>query len=142
MEKLQNCGNKGYRLGVMQKLAKEGILKDITIPNGFVIPEGYINKHIEYLNVEDKEEWRKRIDEGIYTQETENKIKELGLPRRSLIIRSNFNTEDLGSFSSAGIYLSQDGRKADSIIDDAVFYVAKASLNYKANPIAEKVHKK
>ena len=44
----QNCGNKGYRLSLMQKLVKEGKLKDINIPNGFVIPEGYIKKYNEY----------------------------------------------------------------------------------------------
>ena len=61
----QNCGNKGYRLSLMQKLVRDGILKDINIPHGFVIPEGYVNKYIEYLNVDDKEEWKRRIKEGI-----------------------------------------------------------------------------
>ena len=134
----ENCGNKGYRLGVMQKLIREGILKDITIPNGFVIPEGYINKYKEYINVDDEEEWKKRIREGIYTQDTENKIKELGLPRRYLIIRSNFNTEDLGSFSSAGIYESECAGPSGSIIDEAVFDIVRCSAE--ESELAKKVH--
>ncbi len=102
----QNCGNKGYRLALMQKLVNEGKLKDITIPKGFVIPEGYINRLKEYINVEDEEESKDRLD-CVYTQEVEQKVKELGMTRKGLIVRSNFNTEDLGSFSSAGIYDSK-----------------------------------
>ena len=135
---LKNCGNKGYRIGVMQKLVKEGILKDINIPDGFVIPEGYINKYKEYLNVEDEEEWKRRINEGIYTTDTENKIKELGLPRESLIIRSNFNTEDMGSFSSAGIYESERASISGSIIDEAVFDIVRYSME--ESELAKKVH--
>ena len=137
----QNCGNKGYRLSVMQKLVRDGKLKDINIPQGFVIPEGYINKYIEYLNVDDKEEWKKRIKEGIYYQDTENKIKELGLPRDGLIIRSNYNTEDLGSFSSAGIYESISAYDCGSIIDKAVYDVI-GGEHLRLSDMAKKVHKK
>lgn len=136
----QNCGSKGYRLAVMQKLAKEEKLKDITIPNGFVIPEGYINKYKEYVNTDDKEEWQKRITEGVYVQDTENKIKELGLPRQNLIIRSNFNTEDMGTFSSAGIYESESAGSTYSIIDQAVFDIVRCS--FEESEISKKVHKK
>ena len=135
----QNCGNKGYRLGVMQKLVREGVLKDITVPDGFVIPEGYIKKYNEYTDVKDEEEWRKRITEGIYTQDTEKKIKELGLPRESLIIRSNFNTKDMGSFSSAGIYESKGANRSGSIIDEAVYEIIRYSTE--DSEIAKKVHK-
>ena len=137
----QNCGNKGYRLGIMQKLVKEGKLRDINIPNGFVIPEGYINNFREYINIGDEEEVKKRILEGLYTQETENKIRELGLPRRNLIIRSNFNTEDLGTFSSAGIYHSNCASTFGSIMldtDDIVSY----STDEEYNPIAKRTHNK
>ena len=103
----QNCGNKGYRLGVMQKLVKEGSLKDITIPNGFVIPEGYINKLKEYINYKNSSQadWDK-LENGFFTQEVEEKVKNMGMDRTKLIARSNFNTEDLDTFSSAGIYNS------------------------------------
>jgi len=137
----QNCGNKGYRLGVMQKLVKDGILKDINIPNGFVIPEGYINKYIEYLNVSDRDEWKRRLKEGIYYQDTENKIKELGLPRNDLIIRSNYNTEDLSSFSSAGIYESISTRDCSSIIDKAVSHVI-GGEHIRLSNMAKIVHEK
>ena len=135
----QNCGNKGYRIGVMQKLIKNGKLKNINLPSGFVIPEGYINKYKEYIDIRDEEEWRNRILNGIYVQDTENKIKELGLPRRNLIIRSNFNTEDLGSFSSAGIYESKRASTYGSIIDEAVFDIIHSA---ETSELAQKVHEK
>ena len=137
----QNCGNKGYRISLMQKLVRNGILKDINIPKGFVIPEGYVNKYIEYLNVDDKEEWKKRIKEGIYYQDTENKIKELGLSRNGLIIRSNYNTEDLNSFSSAGIYESISVYDFGSIIDKAVYDVI-GGEHLRLSDMAKKVHTK
>ena len=137
----QNCGNKGYRLSVIKRLISEGKLKDIHLPQGFVIPEGYINKYKEYIDVNDEEEWKKRITEGIYAQDTENKIKELGLPRNNLIIRSNYNTEDLGSFSSAGIYDSKPANTIGSIIDEAVFDVIGES-HLHLSEIAKRIHKK
>ena len=102
----QNCGNKGYRLHLMQELVKEGKLKDISIPNYFVIPEGYLNKVKEYLGEEESEGYGDKLFDGIYTQEVNKKVEELGMDKRNLIVRSNFNDEDLGSFSSAGIYES------------------------------------
>ena len=39
----QNCGNKGYRLKILQDLVREGKLKNIKTLGGFVVPEGYIN---------------------------------------------------------------------------------------------------
>lgn len=102
----QNCGNKGYRLSLIKKLIEEGKLKDIHLPQGFVIPEGYINKLKEYINVPDKKESDDRFYDGIYTQEVNKKVRELGMDKRDLIVRSNFNDEDLRIFSSAGIYES------------------------------------
>jgi hypothetical protein len=102
----QNCGNKGYRISLIKKLIEEGKLKDISLPQGFVIPEGYINKLIEYIDVHDKKESKDRLNNGIYTQVVNKKVEELGMDKRNLIVRSNFNDEDLGSFSSAGIYES------------------------------------
>ena len=134
---LQNCGNKGYRLGIMQKLVKEGKLKDITIPKGFVIPEGYINKYREYINIEDSEELKKRILNGIYSQDVENKVKELGMQRRNLIVRSNFNTEDMGSFSSAGIYDSLPNYDSDIILN-----ASQITAFSKESDLAKSVHKK
>ena len=102
----QNCGNKGYRLSLILKLIQEGKLKDINLPQGFIIPEGYINKLKEYINVPDKKESKDRLYDGIYTQEVDKKVEELGMNRKDLIVRSNFNDEDLRNFSSAGIYQS------------------------------------
>ncbi len=134
----QNCGNKGYRLSLMQQLAEEGILKDITIPKGFVIPEGYINRYKEYVDIDDKEERKRRSVRGYYALDTADKIKELGLNRENLMIRSNYNTEDLGSFSSAGIYKSVQSMQSGSIMEETVYDVL-LDLDDK---LAKKVHKK
>ena len=133
----QNSGNKGYRIGLMQKLVKEGKLKDITIPNGFVIPEGYIKKYREYINVEDSEEHKKRILNSTYTQDVENRVAELGLQRRHLMIRSNFNTEDLRSFSSAGAYDSMPNYDSDIILNASE--ITESSQN---SDLAKRVHKR
>lgn len=133
----QNCGNKGYRLHLMQNLVKEGKLKDITIPDGFVIPQDYINKIIEYTNVEDRKEKRERKLNGVYTQEICNKLKEMNInPEYRFMVRSNFNTEDLRSFSSAGIYESfySDGFEVMDTIREVV-----ESQN---DNLAQSVHKR
>ena len=131
-----NCGNKGYRLGLMQKLADNGILKDITIPKGFVIPEGYINKLNEYIDVEDEQEKEDLLYDGIYTDDVEQKVKDLGMDRRNLIARSNFNTEDLSSFSSAGIYESK------LVYDDWILPTALDVIETKDSYKAKFVHEK
>ena len=122
----QNCGNKGYRLSIMQQLVNQGKLKDISIPKYFVIPEGYINKLKEYLGEEETVEYNDKLFDGIYTQEVDKKVEELGMNKRDLIVRSNYNTEDLSSFSSAGIYNSQPN-KDDWILNTALNCVIKRS---------------
>lgn len=133
----QNCGNKGYRLSLMQKLIQEGKLKDINLPQGFVIPEGYINKLKNYINVPDKKEREDRLYDGIYTKEVNKKVEELGMDRRNLIIRSNFNDEDLSSFSSAGIY--------ESILnwDDEILATTLEILNHaRESDLTQQIHNK
>ena len=110
----QNCGNKGYRLSLMQKLVDEGQLENISVPKFFVIPEGYINKLQKYMDIEDYTEREDAFYNSIYTQEVNKKVEELGMNSKDLIVRSNYNTEDLDSFSSAGIYNSE--RNFDSTI--------------------------
>ena len=97
----------------MQKLVNEGQLKDISIPKFSVIPEGYLNKLKGYMDINyaDREE---AFFNSIYTQEVNKKVEERGMNKRDLIIRSNYNTEDLSTFSSAGIYNSE--RNFDNII--------------------------
>lgn len=133
----QNCGNKGYRLSIIKKMIEEGELKDINLPKGFVIPNGYINKLLEYIDVEDKEESDNLLYDGIYTQEVDKKVEELGMNRKDLIIRSNYNTEDLGSFSSAGIYDSKLN------YDDWILPTTLSIINETKNSnLAQYVHKK
>ncbi len=110
----QNCGNKGYRLSLIQKLINEGKLKDISVSKYFVIPEGYLSKLQKYMDIENFVEREDAFFNSVYTQEVNKKVEELGMNKRDLIVRSNFNTEDLDSFSSAGIYNSE--RNFDSTV--------------------------
>ena len=131
----ENCGNKGYRLGILQKLAENRVLKDVTIPKGFVLPEGYLKKAEEYFDIEDEEEKLDRIFDGIYTVEIRDKVENLGFDISNTIIRSNFNTEDLSEFSSAGIY---DSFRNDSEIEP--FLRIKDVVESKKSELAKYVH--
>lgn len=132
----QNCGNKGYRLGVMQRLAEEGKLKDITIPNGFVIPEGYLSQLKELFNIENKDERDNSMYDSIYAREISDKCEQLDLGN-VVVARSNFNTEDRRSFSSAGIYESKTHDIPDFILG-SVYDV----VNSKDSDIARETHDK
>ena len=133
----QNCGNKGYRLSLMQKLIDEGKLENISIPKFFVIPEGYLNKLKGYMDINyaDREE---AFYNSIYTQEVNKKVEELGMNSKDLIVRSNYNTEDLDSFSSAGIYNSEHN------FDGTILRTALEEVIEKANEseYTQNIHKK
>ena len=131
----QTCGNKGYRLSLIQKLIREGKLKDIQLPQGFVIPEGYINKLKQYIDEDNKIRKNRFIG---YTQEVEQKVAELGMSRNCLITRSNYNDEDLGSYSSAGIYESRNTFRDDNILVDALGLIREAENS----DLAQYVHNK
>ncbi|MGN1154235.1 MAG: PEP/pyruvate-binding domain-containing protein [Candidatus Gastranaerophilaceae bacterium] len=130
----KNSGNKGYRLGIMKKLVDRGNLKNITIPKGFVIPEGYINNLNKYINVNDEIEKENLLYDGKFTQDVEKQVKNMNMNRSRLIIRSNMNTEDLDCFSSAGIYDSY------YIENDYILPVALDVINSKNSKIAKKIH--
>lgn len=101
----KNSGEKAYRLGVMQKLIKEGYLSDIEVPTGFVIPLGYINKIYEYINeTEDKHEREERILNHPLNNELAEVCSRYGIDEYNIIYRSAFNTEDLSDYPTAGIY--------------------------------------
>lgn len=102
----KNSGEKAYRLGIMQKLLKEGYLSDIEIPPGFVIPLGYINKIYEYVHETDDE--TERIDR-ILTHPMQAELKEacMSYGITKAYIRSAFNAEDLPDYPTAGIYDSE-----------------------------------
>lgn len=106
----KNSGEKAYRLGVMQKLIKEGYLSDIEVPPGFVIPLGYINKIYEYINeTEDELEREKRILNHPMNDELAEVCSRYGIGERDIIYRSAFNAEDLSDYPTAGIYDSYSG---------------------------------
>jgi phosphoenolpyruvate synthase/pyruvate phosphate dikinase len=106
----KNSGEKAYRLGVMQKLIKEGYLQDIEVPPGFVIPLGYINKIYEYINEpEDELERKRRILNHPLNAELANACRSHGVEDYYNILRSAFNAEDLPDYPTAGIYHSYLG---------------------------------
>lgn len=103
----KNSGEKAYRLGVMQKLLKEGYLSDIEIPAGFVIPVGYINKIYDYIREpEDEIEQEKRLLFHPLNSELEKFCHRYGIDNVAYI-RSAFNAEDLPDYPTAGIYESE-----------------------------------
>ena len=120
---------------------KEGKLKDISVPKYFVIPEDYLNKAKEYIGEIKPDDYNDKLYDGIYAQEIDKKIEELGMDNGNKIIRSNFNTEDLRDFSSAGIYHSK--YNASVSVLDTIFdldeNLLKKSLESK---LAQYVHKK
>ena len=114
----KNSGEKAYRLGVMQRLANEGTLTDITVPQGFVIPVGYINRIYEFINqTNNKDEIYNRTFDNPFIEEIYNKSKEIGI-EENIILRSAFNAEDLSDYPSAGIYDSSLVINNDEIIHD------------------------
>ena len=102
----KNSGEKAYRLGVMQKLAKDGYLSDVEIPQGFVIPTGYINKIYEYLNnAKNKDDYDEKLFNHPMNEELVNVCQRYGLiDKDGIVIRSSFNAEDLPDYQTAGIY--------------------------------------
>lgn len=115
----KNSGEKAYRLGLMQRLLKEGYLSDIEIPPGFVIPLGYINKIYEYINAEEDEfEREKRIVYHPLNTELERVCHQYGIKENRMITRSAFNAEDLPDYPTAGIYDSSSGGYYRYLISD------------------------
>ena len=114
----KNSGEKAYRLGVMQKLLKEGYLSEIEIPQGFVIPVGYINKIYEYINESDDElEREQRLIYHPMNAELMEYCKKYDINEHDIIIRSAFNAEDLSDYPTAGIYESHPCFQYKQLID-------------------------
>ena len=114
----KNSGEKAYRLGVMQKLINDGYLSDVTVPKGFVIPVGYINKIYEYINESDDElERERRIMEHPLNAELGRVCESYGLKENYIIIRSAFNAEDLPDYTVAGIYDSMRCSRYKYLVD-------------------------
>ena len=114
----KNSGEKAYRLGVMQKLINDGYLSDVTVPKGFVIPVGYINKIYEYINETDDElERKRRIMEHPRNIKLGEVCESYGLKENYIVVRSAFNAEDLPDYTVAGIYESYDVNSYKDFVD-------------------------
>ena len=124
-------GNKAYNLKRMANLVKEGKLKDVIIPNAFVLPYGYLEK-VEKLVLENgKNRWQ----DNEIVQEINNYAKNI-ITKPFVMVRSAFNGEDLDGYSAAGLYSSfaQDSNDLNlGVIYDV--------MNSKNNPIAIKSRK-
>ena len=124
-------GNKAYNLKRMMDLVKEGKLKNVIIPNAFVLPYAYLEK-IEKLVIENQKNlWQ----DNAILQEIKDYAKNI-IIQPSLMIRSAFNGEDLEGYSASGLYDSgfQDTKDLDLT---AIYEVMKS----KNKPIAVKSRK-
>lgn len=125
-------GNKAYNLKRMKDLVKEGKLKDVIIPNAFVLPYGYLEK-VENIIAENPDNlWHdnKILDE----------IKDYAsnvITQRDVMVRSAFNGEDLEGYSAAGLY---DSHPQDT--KDLVLYDIYQVMNSKNKLIAVKSREK
>lgn len=94
-------GNKAFNLKRMANLVKEGKLKDVIIPNAFVLPYGYLEK-VEKLVLENgKNRWQNNK----IAQEINDYAKNI-ITQPFVMVRSAFNGEDLDGYSAAGLYSS------------------------------------
>ena len=121
-------GNKAYNLKLMKNLVKERKLKDVIIPNAFVLPSGYLEK-VENIITENPDNlWHdnKILDE---IKDYASKI----ITQRDVMVRSAFNGEDLEGYSAAGLYDSHPQDTKDLILYD-IYQV----MNSKNKPIAVK----
>ena len=125
-------GNKAYNLKLMKDLVKERKLKDVIIPNAFVLPSGYLEK-VEKIIAENP-------DNKLEDNEILDEIKDYAsrvITQRNVIVRSAFNGEDLEGYSAAGLY---DSHPQDT--KDLVLYDIYQVMNSKNKPIAVKSREK
>ena len=92
-------GNKAYNLKRMKNLVKEGKLKNVIIPNAFVLPYGYLEKVENIIAKNPNNLWHdnKILDE---IKDYASKV----ITQRDIMVRSAFNGEDLEGYSAAGLY--------------------------------------
>ena len=125
-------GNKAYNLKLMKDLVKKRKLKDVIIPNAFVLPSGYLEK-VENIITENHDNlWHdnKILDE---IKDYASKI----ITQRDVMVRFAFNGEDLEGYSAAGLY---DSHPQDT--KDLVLYDIYQVMNSKNKPIAVKSREK
>ncbi len=92
-------GNKAYNLKRMKDLVKEGKLKDVIIPNAFVLPYGYLEKVENIIAENPDNQW---LDNEIL-DEIKNYASKV-ITQQNVMVRSAFNGEDLEGYSAAGLY--------------------------------------
>ena len=136
----KNSGEKAYRLGVMQRLIKDGYLADVEVPQGFVIPVGYINNVLKYTNLQEyqnksgAEKWNNHFD-----KELAKYCKKYGIDiENNLIMRSAFNLEDLYDCPTPGIYTSLDSNHIYGCLVSRINEIVKSKDNLPAVRLRER----
>ena len=125
-------GNKAYNLKRMKDLVKEGKLKDVIIPNAFVLPSRYLEK-VENTIAENPDNlWQ----DNEILDEIKNYSKNI-ITQPTIMVRSAFNGEDLEGYSAAGLYDSHPQNTKDLLLCD-IYQV----MNSKNKPIAVKSREK
>jgi len=127
-----NVGNKAYNLKRMKQLVKEGKLKDVIIPNAFVLPHAYLEKIENLISQDRKNRWSDNEILREIVDFSKNYITE-----KYIIVRSAFNGEDLDNYSAAGLYDS----KIDSIKGFRIGIIQDV-IDSKNNPHAVKSRKR
>lgn len=96
-------GNKAYNLKRMTNLVKEGKLKDVVIPNAFVLPYAYLERVESFITDNSKNLLTKNLN---LLEEIKDYSKDI-ISNKYVIVRSAFNGEDLEGYSAAGLYDSK-----------------------------------
>lgn len=125
-------GNKAYNLKRMKDLVKERKLKDVIIPNAFVLPYGYLEKVENIIAEKTNNLW----DDNKILDEIKNYASKV-ITQRNVMVRSAFNGEDLEGYSAAGLYDSRCQNTKDLLLYD-IYKV----MNSKNKPIAVKSREK
>lgn len=121
-----NCGNKAYRISILDKLSKNGFLEEVTVPQGVVLPKKYLER-IQTLSVDEM------LDESEFKTDILSKFRD----QNYLLVRSAFNGEDIDNYSTAGLYESVVSTRDEILlcIDDVC-----NSKNSERAKISRKLH--
>lgn len=99
----ENCGNKAYRLKIMNEMAANGELKNIIIPKAFVLPYGYLKNLTTFLKNNASDDYEEFFTNP-YKDAILEEVRKNGI--NDIIVRSAFNGEDTPNYSAAGLYKS------------------------------------
>ena len=126
-------GNKAYNLKRLSGMIQKGIIKDIKIPNAFILPYGYLEKVEKLIDSNREHRWSKNEILNEIMEFSDNVLKE-----NLMLARSAFNGEDIDGYSAAGLYDSTKFNSKAAFRLGLIYDV----MNSKYNPQAIKSRKR